>query len=194
MRPHLTEDEICGAIVGQATLDEQQHLRECDACRAEVERTARPIAAFRAGVVAAADRHPAAARPSFRRAARTVLTWEWGVAATVCVAVLTAVVWRVQPPAPVRPDAGGGFAAADSAQVVTSEFFPLAYSTVPASDGRLIRLEVPASALASFGLEAEGASRDAVLADVVVGADGLARAVRFVFPRGGDRFQKEKTP
>jgi hypothetical protein len=65
---------------------------------------------------------------------------------------------------------------------VTTVFFPLAYSNVPAPDAHLIRMQVPRSALASFGVTSFDASNDSatVLADVVVGDDGLARAVRFV--------------
>jgi len=60
---------------------------------------------------------------------------------------------------------------------------PLTYSGVPISGGQVVRLEVPRTALAAFGLTADAQtapSTDTVLADVVVGDDGLARAVRFV--------------
>lgn len=67
----------------------------------------------------------------------------------------------------------------------STPFLPLAYSTLPASDAQMIRVELPRSALASFGLEPidGGQEKDragTVLADVLVGEDGLARAVRFV--------------
>jgi hypothetical protein len=64
----------------------------------------------------------------------------------------------------------------------TTAFFPLTYSAVPAVSPHLIRLEVPRSALASFGVASFDPPGDSstVLADVVVGDDGLARAVRFV--------------
>ena len=68
-----------------------------------------------------------------------------------------------------------------SRELVT-EFFPLTYSNVPTRGGYVVRMQVPRSALASFGataLAADGASQH-VLADVVIGDDGLARAVRFV--------------
>jgi hypothetical protein len=69
---------------------------------------------------------------------------------------------------------------------VTTAFLPLAYSTAPITDGQLVRLEVPRAALASFGLGAvessDFSSSETVLADVLVGEDGLARAVRFVRP------------
>jgi hypothetical protein len=63
-------------------------------------------------------------------------------------------------------------------------FFPLGYSDVPVSGAQLVRIEVPRSTLRSFGvapIDPPGAAPGAtVLADVLVGADGLARAVRFV--------------
>jgi hypothetical protein len=49
-----------------------------------------------------------------------------------------------------------------------------------------VRLEVSRKALASFGLlsmDSTGATdAETVLADVIIGDDGLARAVRFVGP------------
>ena len=67
---------------------------------------------------------------------------------------------------------------------ITTEFFPLRFSNVPAADVQLVRLEVPRAALATFGLgggDSPPNNADAtVLADVVVGSDGLARAIRFV--------------
>ena len=69
---------------------------------------------------------------------------------------------------------------------VTTEFMPLAYSSVPSTNVQVVRLAVPWAALVSFGLTPpeplERASADTVLADVLVGDDGLARAVRFVRP------------
>ena|SRR5688572_12183227 len=67
---------------------------------------------------------------------------------------------------------------------VATEFLPLPYSHVPMNTGSTVRIEVPATALVSFGL----APRDfregdgTVQADVLIGEDGLARAVRFVRP------------
>jgi len=67
---------------------------------------------------------------------------------------------------------------------VTTAFLPLTYSGVPIADGHVVRMEVPRASLASFGLlpaEAADSSRGGtVIADVIVGDDGLARAVRFV--------------
>jgi len=72
---------------------------------------------------------------------------------------------------------------------IKSDFMPLPYSSVPTPSVRMVRLEVPRQALASFGLapgEVIGSVSDSgtVTADVLVGDDGLARAVRFVRPIG----------
>jgi len=80
-----------------------------------------------------------------------------------------------------RDDAGADVRA--SVREEATEFFPLAYSNVPAPDGYVVRMQVPRATLESFGV-AEFASPDdraaTVAADVFVGVDGLARAVRFV--------------
>ena len=80
---------------------------------------------------------------------------------------------------------GGSASGVESlgAHEITTDFYPLAYSLVPASDGRIVRLEVSRAALDRFGAGWFGDSSNpssTVLADVVVGDDGLARAVRFV--------------
>jgi hypothetical protein len=65
---------------------------------------------------------------------------------------------------------------------LVTEFFPLRYSNVPARGGYVVRMQVSRSALASFGVApiASDTGAQHILADVVVGDDGLARAVRFV--------------
>jgi hypothetical protein len=68
-------------------------------------------------------------------------------------------------------------------ELVTA-FFPLRYSSVPMNGGRLLRVQLPREALTAFGIEQNPAgdrsSSQRILADVIVGDDGLARAVRFV--------------
>ena len=71
----------------------------------------------------------------------------------------------------------------EQAKEVTTGFFPLFYGSVPAAQTHLVRVELPRESLARFGLmSADGIARTSgtVLADVLVGDDGLARAVRFV--------------
>jgi len=87
-------------------------------------------------------------------------------------------IWWVRAPVLLSP-----VATVASREVVT-EFLPLPYSGVPTSTTHIVRLEVPRQALASFGLASfeavDPAASTTVLADVLVGDDGLARAVRFV--------------
>jgi hypothetical protein len=69
------------------------------------------------------------------------------------------------------------------ASEVTSDFFPLTYEEEPApmESGQLIRVQMPRSALVSFGLPVNVERADEpVKADLLVGEDGLARAIRFV--------------
>lgn len=69
------------------------------------------------------------------------------------------------------------------AEEVATDFLPLTYlADAPAPEsGHLVRVKVPRSALASFGvpMNAERAG-EMVQADVVIGDDGLARAIRFI--------------
>ena len=102
------------------------------------------------------------------------------VAAAAGVAGLALIVAHDSPrPAPSASIQTTFVALADD---VTTDFLPLPHGSVPLTDGQLVRLEVPRTALSEFGLAPESPelAEAAVLADVLVGEDGLARAVRFV--------------
>ena len=114
----------------------------------------------------------AIARARRRRARVTV----FALAAAVALAA-GATLWRSTPQPPATPPPV-------RAEIVTP-FYPLIHSAVPLNGGRVVRMQVSRRALASFGLASPGqpgASSGTVLADVIVGEDGLARAVRFVQP------------
>jgi hypothetical protein len=68
-------------------------------------------------------------------------------------------------------------------QEVVTDFVPLTYGgwTSAATGARLVRVRLPATALLYFGLP-PAAGTTSVDADVVLGEDGLAHAVRFVRP------------
>jgi hypothetical protein len=72
---------------------------------------------------------------------------------------------------------------ANANEEITTEFLPLSYSSnlSQLDEGQVIRVELPRSALQSFGLpvNAERAG-ERVKADVLLGYDGVARAIRFV--------------
>ena len=73
-------------------------------------------------------------------------------------------------PQPVRP----------TREVVT-QFFPLLDAAPPFERGELLRVTVPASTMRRVGLPVnEDRLSDRVYADVLVGQEGLARAIRFV--------------
>ena len=64
---------------------------------------------------------------------------------------------------------------------VMTEFIPIVFDPEPIERGQIVRIRLPLAALASFGLPLnEEHPEEAIRADVVLGEDGLARAVRFV--------------
>jgi hypothetical protein len=73
----------------------------------------------------------------------------------------------------------------ENGEEVTTDFFALADENelVPLESGQVLRIKLPGSTLISMGfpITAESASQN-VLADLLVGQDGQARAIRFVRP------------
>ena len=64
---------------------------------------------------------------------------------------------------------------------VMTEFIPIMYDPEPIERGQIVRIRLPRSALATFGIPMnEDHAEEAIRADVLLGEDGLARAVRFV--------------
>jgi hypothetical protein len=64
---------------------------------------------------------------------------------------------------------------------IATDFILLTYDSEVGSEAQLVRMELPRSAMASFGLPVNMDRADQrVKADVLLGADGLARAIRFV--------------
>lgn len=147
-----------------ALRDVLRDIARDDAARAPIGMDARLTAEFHA-------RYPA------RRGRSSRLT---GLAiAAILTAALASSLWvvtRRRPPVPPLPST--------PLIEITTAFMPLAYSAVPYTNAHLVRMEVPRAALATFGLlpidSAAAAQQGTVTADVLVGEDGLARAVRFV--------------
>ena len=66
---------------------------------------------------------------------------------------------------------------------IYTEYFPIndTGSTAPSEEFQVVRVSLPRSAMASFGLPVHPAqANERINADVIIGADGIARAVRFV--------------
>jgi hypothetical protein len=160
----------------RAALREVANEDSHEAARRTPEMSVRLLAEFRALHVK---------RPGTRAA------YWFGVAmaATLLVAVATPL-WLVSRGVPhgISAGRGSGPRAEDAGPAagpeVSTAFLPLPYSGVPMRDGRIVRIVVPRAALGAFGLlpvDAVGSEiPGTVLADVIVGEDGLARAVRFV--------------
>ena len=66
---------------------------------------------------------------------------------------------------------------------IATDFIPVTYGGTAnlADGGRMVRVELPRSAMASFGLPVNmDRANERVKADVLLGVDGLAHAIRFV--------------
>lgn len=77
----------------------------------------------------------------------------------------------------------GAVEVASPREEVATDFIPVNYSGAqpPLDGGQVVRVKMPRAALASFGLPVNAErSHEPIKADVLYGADGLARAVRFV--------------
>jgi hypothetical protein len=76
---------------------------------------------------------------------------------------------RRAPPPPLKP------------REVVTEFFPLVDVAPPFESGELVRVTLPAAAMRTVGLPVrEDRLLDRIQADVLVGQEGMARAIRFV--------------
>jgi hypothetical protein len=179
MSHHLSEDQICRAIAGEPTAGDTMHLAGCAQCQAELDRFADTIAVFRIAVTEWSAREARRSATSLGSRTHPLPKWEWALALAAFVAIVAIPAWPALGPR-TGSESSVDRAFNDPAEVA-SEIFPLMYSNVPVTNGQTIRLELPQATLASFGLKADDAG-GTVLADVLIGQDGLARAVRFVRP------------
>ena len=64
---------------------------------------------------------------------------------------------------------------------ITTEFLPLTYSANQDNQqGQIVRMEMPRSVLATMGVPTANITGDRVKADVMLGDDGVALAIRFI--------------
>ena len=116
-----------------------------------------------------------------RRARRVSAIQMYALAAGLVIATALPV-WQLTTRPPVERSSPVVTMTVGDAEVATA-FYPLAYGTVPVTHGNIVRVAVSPAAVAALGVEPLGVNtspNDVLLADVVVGEDGLARAVRFV--------------
>jgi len=181
---------------------DERHLQECAACAARMSRQRELAAGLRAVAakyqsVSAPARVEAPLRAAFRAQAGVSsdvrLRPRWAPAvtwATACAAMIAMAFYLMrgrQPEMPQPPATAGvemaALAAGDETQSDFEGFIPLpnAARLAENEEVNVVHVEVPRSAMIAVGLEVspERAS-ELVAADVMLGPDGLARAVRFL--------------
>lgn len=194
----------------ESGLERLDHLRECPACAGRCQRDARLVAGLKAlGAQLRRVEAPArverrlvevfrgrAAGPArWREVWAPLFTWGTAVAATVTLALLL-VHGRQAPPTYHSTRSTVELAALETSDaegmpvetVATpsdgeAEFIPLpnAEEVSPNEEVDVVRVEVPRSAMIALGFPLdEGQASDEVEAEVALGPDGLARAVRFL--------------
>ena len=140
------------------------------------------------------------------RTRRASHKWRWAGIAAIAAGVVLAVslsmnhgtkpvVSALPPVIPVRATGGPGGgrpwlqrlakwlakSARPQAREVVTEFFPLMDSAPPFERGQMLRVQLPAAAMRTVGLPVrEDHLADPIQADVLVGEEGMPRAIRFV--------------
>ena len=180
------------------------HARECPACATLLDKQRLLAAGLRSvagcGRVEAPARVEAKLLAAFRgqaglAAPRPRAWWSpfaaWTAAAAVVAAAAVLLFVHERRPAP-QPLTATELAALDwsdgwqedgDADAAEGEFMalPNAARLAPNEDGNLVRVEVPRSTMIALGYPvAADQGAELVQADVVLGSDGLARAVRFL--------------
>lgn len=177
MSPHLSDelllrridDELAGGELAAAG----RHLAVCDDCRAHLRRLERVSAALDAHAVAlSGPGQPPRDRLIGALGTQRRASWDRiAAAAAACIlaaAALWSPIWK-RPAVPVQQLAGGFIA------------LPYSDSNLAEEDGVILRVEVPREALVLAGaLASDHTTCDRVPAEVLVGADGMARAIRFL--------------
>jgi anti-sigma factor RsiW len=190
--------EFWNTIPELGDLEGNTHLSECPACAARMSRHRELEAGFRAVAagfrrVEAPPRVEARLRAAFRRQtggenrATTrrwipVVTW---AAAFAAMFALAAFLVRDRQPEAVRPPVQRAVELAMlQPQADSDGFIPLPNSVGLAADEddvNLVRVEVPRSAMIALGLDVSAdRAEELVEADVMLGSNGIARAVRFL--------------
>jgi hypothetical protein len=179
-----------------------EHLRECPVCAAAYDRERRLAAGLNAlrplwRREEAPERIERQLVAEFRRSFRPALPprtagWmpalAWGMAVAATVVLALALIHERQPrqlhqaaPRAVELAAANAVDPADAVVSYGEGFIPLpnAEQIDPEEEVDMVRVEVPRSAIVAMGIPVnEDLAPEQVEADVVLGADGMARAVR----------------
>lgn len=158
MSQHLSDEQISNWLIGERTADDEAHVRECAVCRGEIARMEETFALFRESV------------PPFAYARGSERGRPARVAIALAAPILAAVLFLLGP-APV-PSAAPFVA------------IPYVAPIAPYERTSVVRVNIPVAALVAAGFAVHGADPGATLtADVIVGQDGRAHAVRLTSNR-----------
>jgi len=168
MNRHLSSAEISDWVIGEKTPDQERHARECAECSAEIKRLERVFLMFRESGQRWAD-HWHVYRDTLPAAGLRSSRLNWlGFASALATLAIVGVLLLLSP-APHRPS--------------EQAFVRVPYVVPPAPYERteVMRMEVPVATLLAAGLEVHvSAVEGTVRADVLVGQDGRALAIRLV--------------
>ena len=168
MNRHLSSAEISDWVIGERTPDQERHAQECAECSAEIKRLEKVFSIFRESGQRWAD-HWHIYRDALPDAGQRSSRWNWLSFASALATLAMVGVLLLLSPAPHRPP--------------EQAFVRVPYVVPPAPYERteVMRMEVPVSTLLAAGLEVHvPAVEGTVRADVLVGQDGRALAIRLV--------------
>ena len=173
MRCSDFEAAIVELARGAASPESERHAEECPRCRERLRLETRLTAGLREVQQELTLQGPS---PSIQNALlgelrkprhSRVSPWVWAAAAAVLLGLAGALAPSPEPAPPVPARASNPFVLLDYSRPITA-----------ADTGRMIRVTLPGSAPATLGFPVVGAGR--VEADILLGEDGSARAIRFI--------------
>jgi hypothetical protein len=161
---HLGSEEISAWVAGERTAAAERHLRECAQCAGEVAGAREAIALF----TESAQLWSARAERSVPHV-RSVSVGRIRLACALASCVIVAVA-LFGPAVPRRASSSEPFVA-----------FPYVAPPAPYERARIQRMDIPVAALAAAGFQLRGPDTAGVVrADVLLGQDGRAYALRFI--------------
>jgi hypothetical protein len=101
MNHHLSQDQLSMWILGRASPDEQQHVRECSGCAAELARFQEPLSTFRSAMREWSERETVARITempplSLQRNRFRIPTWGWAAAGLAVVMLASVPLYKQQ--------------------------------------------------------------------------------------------------
>jgi hypothetical protein len=101
MSKHLSKDQIAGCFAGQSTIAERQHIQQCAACGAELDRLASSISLFRNAVRDRVDARVAVHAPAIvfedQPPVPATPIWKWAMVTVVTVLLVALPLFITRP-------------------------------------------------------------------------------------------------